>query len=94
MLRVSKQTGNKLFNINRPEQPCMLADGPCADTGDSMQQVHTGINIGETEFNHGVVLFVYTMDEADAPRNMQNRLLREIAKTRDQMIYRQEHSTS
>jgi hemoglobin len=53
-----------------------------------MEQVHTGMNITEANFNHGVDLFINAMDKADIPHNVQNRLLNEMAKTRKQMLYR------
>jgi len=70
------------------EQLCVMAKGPCTYTGDTMEQVHSGMNITEADFNHGVDLFINAMDKADISHNLQNRLLKEVAKTRDQMIYR------
>jgi hemoglobin len=54
----------------------------------SMEQVHSGMNITEAEFNHGVDLFINSMNKADIPHNMQNRLIKEIAETRNQLVYR------
>lgn len=76
------------FKEKLSEQLCVLADGPCTYTGDTMEQVHTGMNISESEFNHGVDLFINAMEKADIPHTLQNRLLKEMAKTRNQMIYR------
>jgi hemoglobin len=53
-----------------------------------MEQVHSGMNITEADFNHGVDLFINAMNKADIPYMLQNRLLKAVAKTRDQMIYR------
>ena len=50
---------------------CMLTDGPCkySYAGDSMVDIHTGMNITEKDFNHVVDLLVncllYTSDAAD-----------------------------
>ena len=76
------------FKEKLSEQLCVLADGPCTYSGDSMEQVHTGMNISESEFNKGVDLFINAMDKANIPHTLQNRLLKEMAKTRSQMIYR------
>ena len=66
---------------------CMLTGGPCEYSGDSMQQVHAGMNITEAEFNHSVDLFINAMTKADIPHPVQNKVLAVIIHTRDQMIY-------
>ena len=80
-------------NINRfteklVEQLCVMSDGPCTYTGDTMEQVHTGMNITESHFNRTVDLFIQAMEQANIPHPLQNKLLKEMAKTRDQMLYR------
>ena len=42
---------------------CMLTDGPCkySYAGDSMVDIHTGMNITEKDFNHVVDLLVNAM---------------------------------
>ena len=83
-----KNSNMRRFKEKLSEQLCVLADGPCTYSGDSMEQVHTGMNISESEFNKGVDLFINAMDKANIPHTLQNRLLKEMAKTRSQMIYR------
>ena len=83
-----KDSNMQRFKEKLSEQLCVMAQGPCTYTGDSMEQVHTGMNITEANFNHGVDLFISAMDKADIPHNVQNRLLNEMAKTRKQMLYR------
>lgn len=83
-----KDSNMQRFKEKLSEQLCVMAQGPCTYTGDSMEQVHTGMNITEANFNHGVDLFINAMDKADIPHNVQNRLLNEMAKTRKQMLYR------
>ena len=83
-----KDSNMRRFKEKLSEQLCVMAEGPCTYTGDSMEQVHTGMNITEANFNHGVDLFINAMDKADIPHNVQNRLLKEMAKTRKQMLYR------
>ena len=80
-------------NINRfrekvSEHICLLTGGPCEYTGDNMEQVHTGMNISESEFNHTVDLFIVAMTKADVPYIVQNRILAVIIPTRNEMIYR------
>ena len=55
--------------------------------GAQMEQVHAGMNITESEFNHGVDLFINAMTKADIPHSLQNKILAVIIHTRDQMIY-------
>ncbi|MGK0268756.1 MAG: hemoglobin [Paraglaciecola sp.] len=79
-------------NINRfrekvSEHICMLTGGPCEYTGDNMKQVHAGMYISESEFNHAVDLFIIAMTKADLPHTIQNKILAVIVPTRDEMIY-------
>lgn len=83
-----KDSNMQRFKEKLSEQLCVMAEGPCTYTGDSMEQVHTGMNITEANFNHGVDLFINAMDKAEIPHSVQNRLLKEMAKTRKQMLYR------
>lgn len=76
------------FREKLSEQICSLTDGPCSYTGDSMQQVHTGLNITETHFNRTVDLLINAMTKADVPHQMQNKLLKVLAPTRDDMLYK------
>lgn len=83
-----KDSNMQRFKAKLSEQLCVMADGPCTYSGDTMEQVHTGMNISEAEFNHGVDLFIEAMNKANIPHPVQNRLLNKMANTRDQMIYR------
>lgn len=82
-----KDSNMQRFKEKLSQQLCVMAEGPCTYTGDSMEQVHTGMNITEGDFNHGVDLFISAMDKASVPHPLQNRLLKEMAKTRGQIIY-------
>lgn len=75
------------FREKLNEHLCLLANGPCEYTGDSMADVHTGMNISEADFNLGVDLFIRAMDRADVPHPLQNRLLQVMAPLRKEMIY-------
>ncbi len=76
-----------LFREKLSEHICMLTGGPCEYTGDNMEQVHAGMNISESEFNHGVDLLVVAMAKANIHHTVQNKILAVIVPTRDEMIY-------
>mgnify|MGYP003139526850 FL=1 len=44
------------FRENLIEHFCAISDGPCQYTGDNMVDIHTGMNINESDFNHLVDL--------------------------------------
>ena len=69
------------------EQLCMLANGPCEYTGDTMEQVHGGMNITEADFNLTVDLFINAMNKANVPHTVQNKLINRMTHTREQMLY-------
>ena len=75
------------FREKMNEHLCQLAGGGCTYTGDSMEEVHIGMNLTETHFNHGVDLFIRAMEKAGVPHRQQNKLLAVMVPTRDQMIY-------
>jgi hemoglobin len=75
------------FREKISEHICMLTGGPCEYTGDDMEQVHAGMNISESEFNHGVDLFIAAMTKANIHHTIQNKILAVIIPTRDVMIY-------
>lgn len=75
------------FREKLTEHLCHLAGGGCTYTGDSMEDVHTGMDLNEHDFNHGVDLFINAMTKAGVPHPLQNKLLAVMAPTRDQMIY-------
>ena len=69
------------------EQFCMESGGPCEYTGDSMRDVHTGINISKGQFNRIVELLQAAMDKAGTPQTAQNRLIRSLAPMRPDIIH-------
>ncbi len=76
------------FSEKFAEQLCMFADGPCQYSGDTMEQVHGGMNITEAQFNLTVDLFIAAMNKAGVPHRLQNQLLSRMATTREQMLYK------
>lgn len=87
MFAFFKDSNIDRFREKLSEHICMLTGGPCKYTGDKMHQVHAGMNITESEFNHSVDLFINAMTKADIPHSLQNKILAVIIHTRDQMIY-------
>lgn len=69
------------------EQICQRTGGPCEYTGDTMEQVHAGMNITEADFNRTVDLLINAMDKAQVPHRLQNKILHALAPTRNQMLY-------
>lgn len=67
---------------------CQTADGPCRYTGDSMEEVHRGMNINEAAFNAVVEDLITAMNRQHVPVRVQNRLIARLAPTRAQMLYR------
>lgn len=67
---------------------CDISDGPCHYSGDSMQQIHDGMEINERDFNHLVDLLIDAMYKAEVPHPIQNQLLARLAPLRTDIIYR------
>ena len=61
------------------EHFCMIADGPCLYTGDSMLATHQGMFISDAEFNAVVEDLITAMERATVPLPAQNRLLARLA---------------
>jgi hemoglobin len=69
------------------EHFCMVADGPCEYTGDSMIDVHAGMQINSAEFNAVVENLITAMDLAGTPIGAQNRLLERLSRLRSEIIH-------
>lgn len=74
------------FREKITEHFCMIADGPCEYTGDSMVLVHAGMDISSPEFNAIVEDLMAAMEQADIPLATQNRLLARLARLRPEII--------
>ena len=70
------------------EHVCVLADGPCVYTGDTMERVHAGMNLDDADFNALVEVFIEAMEEVEVPVGAQNRLLARMAKLYPEIVYR------
>ena len=67
MFEYFKDSDIDRFRSKLNEHLCVLTNGPCEYTGDSMVDVHTGMNISEADFNLGVDLFINAMNKASIP---------------------------
>lgn len=83
-----KGSNIKRFKIKLSEQICERTGGPCVYTGDSMEVVHTGMNITESDFNRTVDLLINAMDKANVPHRLQNQVINVFVPTRDEMLYK------
>ena len=76
------------FRVMMNEHLCVVADGPCQYTGDSMIDTHAGMGVTEGDFNAIVENMMAAMDKAGIPLGPQNRLLARLATLRGEIIYR------
>jgi len=75
------------FREKMIEHVCVLTNGPCDYTGDTMLQVHSGMSISEHDFNATVDLFINAMTKADIPHPLQNKVIATMVPTRKEIIY-------
>ncbi|MDX1491808.1 MAG: group 1 truncated hemoglobin [Pseudohongiellaceae bacterium] len=68
------------------EHLCTVVDGPCQYTGDSMIDIHTGMDVTEGGFNAIVEDLMNAMNQADISIGVQNRVLARLAKFRGEVI--------
>jgi hemoglobin len=65
---------------------CFITKGPCQYNGDSMVDIHTGMNITERDFNRVVEILIEAMEDIGISYQSQNRLLSQLAPLRGQVI--------
>lgn len=68
------------------EHFCWIAGGPCEYTGDSMIQVHAGMDINSAEFNAVVEDLIAAMDKTGIALSAQNQLLERLATLRPEIM--------
>jgi hemoglobin len=69
------------------EHICMMSNGPCKYTGDSMQDVHANMGINEAVFNNTVEALIDAMSTVGVSHRLQNKLLKRLAPMRKDIIY-------
>lgn len=65
---------------------CDVVRGPCEYNGDSMVDIHTGMNISKKDFNRVVELLISAMEDVGVPYPSQNKILKELATLRPKVI--------
>jgi hemoglobin len=65
---------------------CDAVDGPCQYNGDTMIDIHTGMNINEKDFNRVVELLIQAMEEVGIAYQSQNKILLKLAPLRGEII--------
>ncbi len=75
------------FREKMHEHLCVVADGPCVYTGDTMIDTHTGMGITEGDFNAIVEDMMVALAEAGIPIGTQNRLLARLAEFYNEIVY-------
>ncbi|MCP5160277.1 MAG: group 1 truncated hemoglobin [Hahellaceae bacterium] len=87
MMAFFAETNVERFRDKFVEHLCTVTDGPCTYSGDSMQQIHKGMNITERDFNRAVELLIIAMTNANVSVANQNRILKKLAELRKEIIY-------
>lgn len=83
-----KDSDVERFRSKLTEHICFHTGGPCDYTGDSMERVHDGMNMTESDFNRGVDLLINAMYASRVPHRVQNKVLAIFVPMRKQIIYR------
>lgn len=81
-----KESNMKRFRTILVEHLCHLSGGNCTYTGDTMVDVHTGMNIKQSEFNALVEDLITAMETVGIATRAQNRLLAILARLRSEII--------
>jgi hemoglobin len=70
------------------EQVCALSNGPCQYTGDSMKEVHAGLDITDAEFNGLVEHLITALDDNGVGLREKNELIKLLAPMKRDVITR------
>lgn len=68
------------------EQVCALSNGPCQYTGDSMKEVHAGLDITDAEFNGLVEHMITALDDNGVGLREKNELIKLLAPMKRDVI--------
>ncbi|MBQ4862307.1 group 1 truncated hemoglobin [Pseudoalteromonas sp. MMG013] len=86
IIQYFKEANVMHFRTGFIQHMCALLDGPCKYTGDSMVQIHTGMDITTRDFNIVVELLITAMNEAGVSHVLQNQILARMAPLRSEII--------
>jgi hemoglobin len=81
-----KGTDMKRLQRTLIEQFCVLSGGPCTYSGDSMKEVHGGLEITNARFNALVEDLQSAMDMQHVPSRSQNKLLAKLAPMQREIV--------
>lgn len=76
------------FHQNLTDQICELSGGPCTYTGRSMVDVHTGMNVTESQFNALTEHLILAMEQQGVGTGAQNRLLKRLVPLHPEITHR------
>lgn len=76
------------FHTNLTDQICDISGGPCTYSGRSMTEVHTGMNVTDTQFNALAEQLVLAMEDNGISTSAQNRLLERLVKLYPEITHR------
>ena len=65
---------------------CDAVGGPCQYKGDTMRDIHTGMNITVKDFNRTVEILIAAMEVAGIDYRSQNKILKQLAPSREKII--------
>ena len=68
------------------EHMCEFSGGPCHYTGDTMVDIHTGMNINEADFNRIVELLVLAFEDVGLSYRIQNKVIAKLIPMRKNVI--------
>ena len=66
------------FHRNLTDQLCELSGGPCSYTGREMRELHSDMDITDTQFNALAENLILAMEQNDIPTGAQNRLIKQL----------------
>ncbi len=82
-----RDTDISLFRQGLIDKLCVVSDGPCEYTGDTMRNSHKGFNISGAEFDALVQHLIHAMQEEDIPIAARNALLGRLAPMYSDVVY-------
>ena len=87
VIRYFEDSNVQRFREKFSEHLCMISDGPCAYTGDTLIDTHVGMGVTEGAFNAIVEDLITAMNKAGIALGTQNRVLERLAALRGEIIY-------
>ena len=82
-----EDTDDEELIVQISDQICFLSNGPCEYDGQDMDEVHSGMEITEAEFDIFVAIVIDAMEYADISHSARNKLLALLAPMREDIIY-------